>query len=89
VDHQRELASSLFAYRTKRQLPEAALREGRMVASYVAPCVRRFDTDERKVIWAELVDELGTCPYRLGLEILAIDASSPPVRQASRSRFET
>jgi hypothetical protein len=76
-------------YMVRYQLTGAELREGRVVASYVAPCVRLFDTDELNVIWAELVDELGTSPYRLGLEILAIDTYSPPVRQASRSRSET
>jgi hypothetical protein len=76
-------------YVVRYQLTGAELREGRVVASYVAPCVRLFDTDELNVIWAELVDELGNSPYRLGLEILAIDAYSTPVRQASRSRSET
>jgi hypothetical protein len=66
-------------YRVNYQLTVAKLRDGRVVASYVVPCVRLFETDELNVIWAELVDELGTSPYRLGLEILAIDAYSPPI----------
>lgn len=66
-------------YVVRYQLTGAELHEGRVVASYVAPCVRLFDTDELNVIWADLVDELGTSPYRLGLEILSIDTCSPPV----------
>ncbi|MBG8554108.1 hypothetical protein I5L79_11160 [Hymenobacter sp. BT594] len=60
------------------QLTEAELREGRVVACSVVPCVRLFDTDELTVIWAELVEEHGPWPYRLGLEILAIDAYQLP-----------
>ncbi|MDF7815120.1 hypothetical protein [Hymenobacter sp. YC55] len=82
-------ASSTLAeprvYRVRYQLTEAVLREGRVVASYVVPCVRLFDTEELTVIWAELVDELGPSPYRLGLEILAVDAYLPPVRPATPS----
>lgn len=70
-------------YVVRYQLTGAELREGRVVASYVAPCVRLFDTEELNVIWAELVDELGTSPYRLGLEILAIDAYPRPVLPAT------
>jgi hypothetical protein len=66
-------------YVVRYQLTGAELHEGRVVASYVAPCVRLFDTDELNVIWADLVDELGTSPYRLGLEILSIDTCLPPV----------
>lgn len=66
-------------YVVRYQLTGAELREGQVVASYVAPYVRLFDTDELNVIWAELMAELGTSPYRLGLEILAIDPYSPPV----------
>ena len=61
-------------YRVRYQLTGAELRDGQVVASYVAPGVRLFETNELNVIWAELVDELGTSPYRLGLEILAIEA---------------
>lgn len=64
-------------YMVRYQLTGAELHEGQVVASYVAPCVRLFDTDELNVIWADLVDELGTSPYRLGLEILSIDTCSP------------
>ncbi|MCR5889992.1 hypothetical protein LRS06_19895 [Hymenobacter sp. J193] len=60
------------------QLTEAELHEGRVVACSVVPCVRLFDTDELTVIWAELVEEHGPSPYRLGLQILAIDAYRRP-----------
>ncbi|MFC6225019.1 hypothetical protein ACFP2F_17355 [Hymenobacter artigasi] len=69
-------------YVVSYQLIGAELFEGQVVASYVAPCVRLFETDEFNVIWAELVDEFGTSPYRLGLEILAIEACPLPVRHA-------
>ncbi len=60
-------------YVVRFQLTGAELFEGRVIATYRAPGVRLFETDELNVIWAELVGELGTSPYRLGLEILAID----------------
>jgi hypothetical protein len=66
-------------YVVRYQLTGAELREGRVVSSYVAPCVRLFDTDELNVIWAEMLDELGTSPYRLGLEIQAIEVCPLPV----------
>ena len=79
-----EAASPRYVVRYK--LTGAELREGRVVASYVAPCVRLFDTDELNVIWTELLDELGTSPYRLGLEIQAIEAYPPPVHPADVER---
>ena len=72
-------------YLVHYQLTEAELREGRVVASYVAPCVRLFDTEELNVIWVDLVDELGPSPYRLGLEILAVEAHRLPARPANCS----
>lgn len=73
-------------YVVSYQLTVAELRYGCVIASYVVPGVRLFETDELNVIWAELVDELGTSPNRLGLEILAVNACSPPGRHASPGR---
>lgn len=65
------------------QLTLAELRHGHIAATYVAPGTRLFETDELNVIWAELVDEFATSPYRLGLEIVGVDAYPSPQRLAS------
>ena len=59
-------------YQVSYQLKRATMHLGRVKATFLVPCTRRFPTRELNVILAELYEEIGPAPDLLGIEILFI-----------------
>lgn len=71
-------------YQVSFQLKRGIMHLGEVSSLFIAPCTRRFSTNELNIILAELYEEVAPSPDLLGIEILTICGCLPRTRCCGR-----